>query len=750
MLLRFVGGEADVDVDVTSLHVLWDPMTAVTGARWDMGLAPCAQKQSRGPPLEPIHTVMLPFRRFPALLLVVAFAAVIPMPSPAAVVGRARATANDNTPWTLPTRPPTCTSKQVSSGAVASCLVAGWDAPDSNGWPSPPFPSDPTAGSGSVAVIPMAGWKFNGYGYNGSPALADWEAMLITNQQPIGPVRVNQLRGMPDAMPLFEGFLRDITAGGYRVSDAGMYSFRCTSGSGMSCAGRTRDSLSNHSWGLAMDMNSGPNPEATYVGIGGASACATPVKTDLPMWVIRTAEKWGLYWGGYGWGGGCDSPDQMRTAATRDATHFEFRGSPNQARAIAAVNMGEACLDVADDAGVVSPRCLTPGDVPRTGWRVVVATQAPKGATAALVNLTITGAQAPGFITAESCGPVPAGQRTSSNGNVIPGQTVANLAVVPLDSSGRFCVYRSQPMHTIVDVQGFFASASAAGADGTLYTAVAPQRLVDTRVESFCGPGGDCTDRGPVSAATEMAVSVPMVPANARATLANLTVTDPASDGYLTADSCATLTPGAQTHSNANFASGETVANLAVVPIGAGIPEFCTYATAQTHDIVDVAGYFAPPAASGSGQVSGLGYASQAPKRLVDTRGCWTDVASNVQRCGQVNEINSVLHLQAPAGAAAVLINLTLTDAALSGFASAEACSLTEGPPRQSSGNVAAGHTSANLAVVSVDRDGTFCVVVSAPMHVIIDLQGTFSTDGSLRFLPVAPVRRSDTRIVAG
>ncbi len=31
--------------------------------------------------------------------------------------------------------------------------------------------------------------------------------------------------------------------------------------------------------------------------------------TDIPRWVVQTAEKWGLYWGGYGWNSGCMSPE---------------------------------------------------------------------------------------------------------------------------------------------------------------------------------------------------------------------------------------------------------------------------------------------------------------------------------------------------------------------------------------------------------------------------------------------------------
>ncbi|HEY4331046.1 MAG TPA: M15 family metallopeptidase, partial [Ilumatobacteraceae bacterium] len=595
---------------------------------------------------------------------VVSPSSVLPVHADASAV-----TGNDMTPWVLPTRQPTCSSKTVATGNVAGCLTMGPDEPDEEGWPSPPFPSDPNAGTG-VAVVPMAGWNFNG-AYNGSPALAQWETMLVSNQTAIGSVKAGRLKGMPDALPLFEGFLADVQAGGYKITDANTYSFRCTSGTTKSCVGLTKSALSNHSWGLAIDINAGSNPEEIYTGINGASACATPVKTNIPEWVVLTAEKWGLYWGGFGWDTGCTSPDQVRTSARRDATHFEFRGTQAQAQAIEAHNLGGACVDVADATGTVSTRCLGPGDVPSAGWRVVVDTKAPKGATAALVNITITGAQAAGYVTAESCGAAPAGVRTSSNGNVVPGQTVANLAVVPLDSSGKFCIYRSQAMHTIVDVEGFFAAAKSAGAAGTLFNAVGPQRVMDTRTESFCAPGGSCTELGPVAAGSEVVVNTPMVPANAVAVMANLTVTQPASPGYLTADSCTSLTDGPQTHSNANFNAGDTVANLAVVPVddGQAGPEFCTYSTAQTQKVVDMQGYFAPPSSAG------WGFTPLTPQRLVDTRGCWTDAVTGAAPCAQINPIGSVIHLRAPTGAAAVLINLTLTGATAAGFATAEPCS---------------------------------------------------------------------------
>lgn len=741
---------------------------------------------------------MVDIRRAAALVLVASVASVAlalsPEPTSESV---ANAAGEDNAPWVLPTRPARCSTAQLAAGTVAECLVSGSDAPNEHGWPTPPFPSNPVPVPGTIpagpttnsttgtsptstsptgtsptgdspdpagteiGVVPLDGWTFNGYAYNGSPTLATWEAQFVGNQSTIGRVRANQLRTLPEVLPLFEGFVRDITAGGYRVNDIAAYSFRCTSGTGKTCVGRTRSALSNHTWGLAIDMNSATNPERTYTGVEGASACATPMVTDIPRWVVQMAEKWGIYWGGYGWSSGCSTPTEVRASATRDATHFEFRGTPAQARAIAVANLGGGCSSAVDNSGTNLPTCLTAGGTPAAGWRVAIDTKAPKGATAALVNIAMTGATADGYVTADACGAVAPGPRPTANGNTMKGQTIANLAVVPLDANGRFCLYRSQPMHTVVDVQGFFAPATDAGAAGALFSLVPPQRLIDTRASSFCDVNGTCTERGPVPSTAELTINAPSVPSNAVAVLANLAITEPLGPGYLTADSCVSLVPGPQTHANANFAAADTVSNLSVVPVapppGAAAAtstgaQFCTYATAATQSVVDLQGYFAPASALGTapGTAPGLGFTVVPMQRLVDTRSCWSDPVTSTQRCGLPNDAGAIIRMKAPVGASAVLINLSLTDAKADGFATAQPCSLVQGPAGQSNGNVAKGRTVSNLAVVGVDTDGTFCVRVSQAMHVIVDLQGTFSLDGPLRFVLLAPVRRSDTRSTGG
>jgi hypothetical protein len=358
------------------------------------------------------------------------------------------------------------------------------------------------------------------------------------------------------------------------------------------------------------------------------------------------------------------------------------------------------------------------------------------------VNITLTDATTAGYVTAEACTAI-SGERASSNGNSVPGVTTANLSVVPLDATGKFCLYQSQPGHTIVDVQGFFSPAAAVVGGGNLLTIVAPQRVIDTRAQTYCSPSGACGKKGPVPSNTAMMVGVPAVPAKAVAMLANLTVTAPMAPGYVTADSCSALFVGPQSRSNTNFVAGATVANLAVVPTSAAATgsQICSYTSATAQSVIDLQGYFAPAS------LGGWGFTLTAPTRLLDTRSCQTDPTTGAQQCAPVNPAGSIIRVQGPPGESAALVNLTLTNAKQSGYATADACSaLTAGPQTKSNGNMAAGAVAANVAVVPLDPDGSFCVYLSEAAHLVVDLQGTFSTTDLLRFTPITPVRRHDSR----
>ena len=72
---------------------------------------------------------------------------------------------------------------------------------------------------------------------------------------------------------------------------------------------------------------------------------------------------------------------------------------------------------------------------------------------------------------------------------------------------------------------------------------------------------------------------------------------------------------------------------------------------------------------------------------------------------------------------------------------------LKAGDQAKSNGNMAPGGISANIAVVPLDPDGSFCIYVSQAAHLVVDLQGSFSPAAELRFQPVTPVRVHDSRV---
>lgn len=270
------------------------------------------------------------------LIALVAYVAIVVAMMTGESVARAAAVGDvaNNTPWVLPSMPPKCAAQQITTGNVGGCVISDYGTPDSKGWGTPPFPY---SAPGSER---LAGWKWLGWSYNKSEALTAWEAAMAVNADAFGRIRKEQLRAPQESFYLFRGFLGEIQDAGYRINDAMAYNFRCTSNSRKDCSGLDARSLSLHSWGLAVDINVVANPEVRYYpdpAVGG-SACATPMKTDLPQWVVQTAEKWGLLWGGYGWNGGCATPSSNKSSILRDPMHFEFRGTPEQAVAIARFN----------------------------------------------------------------------------------------------------------------------------------------------------------------------------------------------------------------------------------------------------------------------------------------------------------------------------------------------------------------------------------------------------------------------------
>ena len=698
-------------------------------------------------------------------------------------------------PWTLPTMPPMCNSAELAAGAVEGCLVNGTGRPDARGWPVAPFPSPDGAvtptwtdlgigSSGSLVVsiqlaltsagyatfadggfgartqasviafqtasglpptgivdyatagalgvlaiggttFPPAGWRWLGWAYNGSPALATWESQFVKSPRSIGKIGMGQVKGFPDAYPLFEGFLSEITARGYVVNDFGMYAFRCTSNSLKTCEGLTPNQLSNHAYGLAVDMNTTANPELTYYGVNGATACATPLRTDIPMWVVKTAERWGLYWGGYGWSGGCTSPTQIRASVLRDTMHFEFRGTPAIAKAIVARRASGATGPLVTPAfGAQSPIRLLDsrsgqptGDGMFSGIGKVGAgsvTQllvtgrgfVPGDAAAVAINLTVTDPAGAGYVTAFPCGsPMP----SASNVNFPAGGTVANLVVAKVGVGGTVCLFSSTSAHLVADVNASFPATAGVGA-------LTPARLLDTRpglpTVDGLGAGAGAVAAGSV---TELQVAGRGgVAGDASAAALNITVTEPAGAGYVTVFPCGAPQP---LTSNVNMVRGQTVANLVIAKLGTG-GRVCVFSSVAAHLVVDVNATFA----------AGSAVTALSPARLLDTRAGQPTVdgvssGAGAVGAGSVTELPITGRGGLSPSEGAVALNVTVAEPAAPGFVTVYPCGGSL--PTTSNLNFTVGATVANLVVAKVGVGGKVCLFSSAPAHLIADVNGS-------------------------
>jgi hypothetical protein len=120
-------------------------------------------------------------------------------------------------------------------------------------------------------------------------------------------------------------------------------------------------------------------------------------------------------------------------------------------------------------------------------FRVAGVRGIPANASAVAVNLTATSATSSGVITAYASG---TSQPGTSNLNYVAGQTVSNLAMVPLGTDGRLTLTNtsSGTVHLIADVSAYFH-------DGTptapgVFSAVKPTRLLDTGSSSGAVAGG--------------------------------------------------------------------------------------------------------------------------------------------------------------------------------------------------------------------------------------------------------------------
>jgi len=338
----------------------------------------------------------------------------------------------------------------------------------------------------------------------------------------------------------------------------------------------------------------------------------------------------------------------------------------------------------------------------------------PPGATAALVNLTYDATAGPGFVRAWAARtPRPT---TSSLNADRSGTIAANAAVVALAPDGSFVIESATTARVVIDVMAWFVETGGSTDDGR-FIALDPTRLADTRI-----PAGRTLDDGSPNPYTRTAdridldvlgrLDVPDDDTVDAVVIGVATIGRSNSAGYIGGHAGGTPWPGT---SNVNVSPSEVRANMLVVPVGTngGI----SLTTFQVADVaVDVFGYVTSDAAAASG--SGL-YNTIAPTRSVDTR-----VPLGASRLAPSASVETDTPA-ATAGASAVAQNITVTNTAGPGWASAH-----PGPVAPVVSNVnydGPRHTRAAFAFTTVSPSDSVYFTSLVGTDLVVDVVGFFS-----------------------
>ena len=198
---------------------------------------------------------------------------------------------------------------------------------------------------------------------------------------------------------------------------------------------------------------------------------------------------------------------------------------------------------------------------------------------AVVLNVTADQATDDGYVTVWPSGRDRPGV---SSLNVVAGETRANLVVVPVGVDGRVSMFSSGGADLIADVAGWFTDATAPNDSAGLFVPITPTRMLDTRQEP-------AAPTAPASALSRRIGSTTVVPPAATiAVAANITVTESAGPGFVTAWPAGSLRPIV---SNLNtIRAGQTVPNAAILPLGLDDLDLYTQSGAQL--IIDINGWY--------------------------------------------------------------------------------------------------------------------------------------------------------------
>ena len=333
-------------------------------------------------------------------------------------------------------------------------------------------------------------------------------------------------------------------------------------------------------------------------------------------------------------------------------------------------------------------------DIPQSGCQI------PSNAVAYSLNVTVVPEHGLGYLTIWPSGQAkPVASTLNSDGRV-----KANAAITAAGTNGSVSVYASDPTQLVLDIDGYFVPSGTASA--LAFYPVTPCRIADTR--NPAGPLG-----GPVLAANAIR-DLPVrtsncgLPPDAQAYSLNVTVVPRGPLGYMTLWASDQAKPVAST---LNASTGTYTANAAIVP-AASDGDISVYASSSTDLVLDVDGYFAPPASGG------LSLYITTPCRVLDTRLSSGQFAESLR-------VPVAFSACVPSPSAqAYVLNATVVPPGFMGFLSLWPDGETR--PITSTLNAIDGAVTSNMAIVPTSN-GNIEAFSTNPTQLILDLSGYFA-----------------------
>ncbi|MEK7833230.1 MAG: Ig domain-containing protein, partial [Acidobacteriota bacterium] len=367
----------------------------------------------------------------------------------------------------------------------------------------------------------------------------------------------------------------------------------------------------------------------------------------------------------------------------------------------------------------------------------------PNGAVGGNYNQALTASGGAGAYSFSHSGTLPTGLTLAPDG-VLSGTPTANgtfsFSVTAMDANS--CT--GSRSYTVV-----------IGGPGLMFYPLAhPIRLLDTRV----GATGCDAPGLPITGGTSRTQTAAgrtcdgiLIPASAKALAGNITTVG-SGGGYLTLYPSDATQP---TVANSNYLPNEILNNVFTVGLGAGDGAFKIFVTSNTHLVVDVTGYYAPPGAGGL-----YFHPLPSPIRLLETRageiGCdapGTPIVGGFVRAQQARITCGGVTI--PANAAAIVGNATVVGPGGAGYLTLYPGNVTR--PLVASSNFGAGQLINAPFTAGLSPDGVFNIYSTDGTDLVVDVLGYYSPDdvdlngAGLLFNPLPrPVRLLETRAGLG